>query len=171
MTLDASGYIYVTGTTTSTDVASTTDQFPASTLPQALPFQSTPRAPIQFFVTKVNTAAPRTGSISYSTYFGGANFDTSSPVVNGGGIAVDTNGNIYFTGSTNFIYTGCSGCSTTDFPILNAYQHCLDQAPPTTVVNPPQCTSTTNRTEPDAFVAKLNPNADQGAQLIWSTYL
>ena len=32
-------------------------QFPASTLPQALPFQSTPRAPIQFFVTKVNTTA------------------------------------------------------------------------------------------------------------------
>lgn len=171
MTIDASGYIYVTGTTTSTDAASTTDQFPASTLPQALPFQDAPRAPTQFFVTKVNTSAPRTGSIAYSTYFGGANFDTSAPVVTGGGIAVDTNGNIYFTGTTNFIFTGCSGCSTTDFPILNAYQPCLDQAPPTTIVNPPVCLSTTTTTNSDAFVAKLNPNGAQGEQLIWSTYL
>ena len=178
MTIDASGYIYVTGTTTSTDVASTTDQFPASTLPQALPYQTSPRAPIQFFVTKVNTAAPKTGSIAYSTYFGGANFNPPPsqpppplPTAMGGGIAVDTNGIVYFTGTTNFLYTGCSGCSTTDFPILNAYQPCLDQAPPSTITNPPVCSTTTSTTEPDAFAAKLNPNAAQGQQLIWSTYL
>ena len=35
------------------------------------------------------------------------------------------------------LYTGCSGCSSTDFPILNAYQPCLDQAPPAVIVNPP----------------------------------
>jgi uncharacterized repeat protein (TIGR01451 family) len=171
MTIDASGYIYVTGTTTSSNAASTNVQFPASTLPQALPYQMTPRAPIQFFVTKVNTAAPLIGSIAYSTYFGGANFDTTAPVATGGGIAVDTNGNVYFTGTTNFIYTGCSGCSSTDFPILNAYQPCLDQAPPTVITNPPACLSTTNTMASDAFVAKLNPNAAQGEQLIWSTYL
>ncbi len=177
MTIDASGYIYVTGTTTSTDVASTTDQFPASTLPQALPYQSTPRAPIQFFVTKVNTAAPKTGSIAYSTYFGGGNFDpplgTTLPTAVGGGIAVDTNGNVYFTGTTNFLYTGCSGCSSTDFPILNAYQPCLDQPASATITGPQVCSSTTTTTEPDAFVAKLNlnPNVAQGQQLIWSTYL
>ncbi len=171
MTIDASGYLYVTGTTTSSDAASTNVQFPASTLPQALPYQTTPRAPIQFFVTKVNTSSVKTGSIAYSTYFGGANFDTATPIAVGGGIAVDTNLNVYFTGTTNFIYTGCSGCSSTDFPILNAYQPCLDQAPPTTIVNPPSCSSTTNTTNSDAFVAKLNPNAAQGEQLIWSTYL
>jgi uncharacterized repeat protein (TIGR01451 family) len=173
MTIDASGYVYVTGTTTSSDVATTTDQFPASTLPQALPFQISPRAPIQFFVTKVNTNAPRTGSIAYSTYFGGGNFDTTAPVAVGGGIAVDTNGNVYFTGTTNFLYTGCSGCSSTDFPILNAYQPCLDQAPPVLIVNPPSCTysTTTPPLDSDAFVAKLNPNAVQGEQLIWSTYV
>lgn len=171
MTIDASGYIYVTGTTTSSDAASTNVQFPASTLPQALPYQNTPRAPIQFFVTKVNTAAPRTGSIAYSTYFGGANFDTPTAIAVGGGIAVDTNLNVYFTGTTNFIYTGCSGCSSTDFPILNPYQPCLDQVPPTTIVTPPSCSSTTNTIDSDAFVAKLNPNAAQGEQLIWSTYL
>jgi uncharacterized repeat protein (TIGR01451 family) len=177
MTIDASGFVYVTGTTTSSDVASTTDQFPASTLPQGLAYQSSPRAPIQFFVTKVNTAAPRTGSIAYSTYFGGANFDpppgTTLPTAVGGGIAVDTNGNVYFTGTTNFLFTGCSGCSSTDFPILNAYQPCLDQAPPAVIVNPATCTTTTTTTEPDAFVAKLNlnPAAVQGQQLVWSTYL
>ncbi len=171
MTIDASGYIYVTGTTTSSDQASTNVQFPASTLPQALPYQTVPRAPIQFFVTKVNPISARTGSIAYSTYFGGANFDTTTPIAVGGGIAVDTNLNVYFTGTTNFIYTGCSGCSSTDFPILNPYQPCLDQPPPTTIINPPSCASTTNTTGSDAFVAKLNPNGPQGEQLIWSTYL
>jgi uncharacterized repeat protein (TIGR01451 family) len=171
MTIDASGYIYVTGTTTSTDVSSATDQFPASNLPQGLPYQSISRAPglAQFFVTKVNTNAPREQSIAYSTYFGGGSFATTSPVVTGGGIAVDTSGNLYFTGATNYTYTGCSGCSNSDFPILNAYQPCLDQAPPSVIVTPPQCTNTGSLS--DAFVAKINPNASQGQQLIWSTYV
>ena len=109
----------------------------------------------------------------YSTYFGGGSFDTTTPVAVGGGIAVDATGNVYFTGSTNFVYTGCSGCSTTDFPILNAYQPCLDQPPPTTIINPPSCSDTTSTAEPDAFIAKLNLNPDvsQGQQLVWSTYL
>jgi hypothetical protein len=176
MTIDASGYIYVTGTTTSSDVPSTGDQFPASTLPQGLAFQSFPRASLQFFVTKVNTNASGRGSIAYSTYFGGGTFGppgATLPIALGGGIAVDTTGNVYFTGTTNFIYAGCSGCSTTDFPILNAYQPCLDQSPPSTITNPPTCSTTTATNEPDAFVAKLNlnPNASQGQQLVWSTYL
>jgi uncharacterized repeat protein (TIGR01451 family) len=169
MTIDSKGYIYVTGTTTSNDTPSTIDQFPASTLPQALAYQSIPRAPIQFFVTKVNTNAPGTGSIAYSTYFGGGNFITT-PIATGGGIAVDTNGNIYFTGTTNFTYTGCVGCDTTDFPILDAYQPCLNQAPPTVTTNPPLC-PTTDTGFSDAFVTKLNPDGAQGQQLIWSTYL
>ncbi len=173
MTIDASGNLYVTGTTTSTDAANTTDQFPATTLPQKLPFQVTPRGPIQFFVTKVNTAGARASSIAYSTYFGGATYGTPTPVAVGGGIAVDSNGNMYFTGTTNFIFTGTSGSSNSDFPILNAYQPCLDQAPPTVIVIPPPCTYATNPTATDAFVAKLNlnPTAAQGLQLVWSTYL
>lgn len=167
MTIDAHQNIYVTGTTTSVETL-TTDQFPASNLPQALPYQNIPRAPIQFFVTKVNTQASNTGSISYSTYFGGGN-SVTAPVAVGGGITVDVNGNVYFTGTTNFTFTGCAGCNTTDFPILNAYQPCLDQPPPSVIVNPPTCTNTANGAT-DAFVAKLNPNAAQGAQLIWSTY-
>ncbi len=180
MTIDPAGNMYVTGTTTSVET-STSEQFPASNLPETLPFQSTSRATAgtpQFFVTKVNTNASSFASIPYSTYFGGGIFNgtfigtngTAVPA-EGGGISVDTNLNIYFTGTTTFIYSGCSGCSVTDFPILNAYQPCLDSPPATNIVNPQSCANTPNPTEPDAFVAKLNPNVAQGQQLIWSTYV
>ena len=171
MTIDALGNVFVTGTTTSQDVASTIDQFPASTIPQALPYQQISRSSIQFFVTKVNTNAGGFGSIAYSTYFGGSNFETPTPIATGGGIAVDTAGNVYFSGTTNFTYTGCAGCAGSDFPILNAYQPCLDQAPPAQTTNPPSCTTSTAETASDGFVAKLNPNAAQGQQLQWSTYV
>ncbi len=173
MTIDASGDIFVTGTTTSQETSPSADQFPASNLPQKLPYQSTSRAPLgqpQFFVTKVNTNGSRAGSILYSTYFGGGTFQTTDPVATGGAVAVDTNGNIYFTGTTNYTYQGCQGCQTTDFPILNAYQPCLDTPAPTVIVNPPVCSNTTSTSNADAFVAKINPIAAQGQQLLWSTY-
>jgi len=101
MTIDSLGVIYVTGTTTSTN---TDGGFPASALPQSLPYQSTSRASVQFFVTKVDTGAPGKTSVPYSTYFGGGTFVTTTPVAVGGNIAVDITGNVYFTGSTNFLY-------------------------------------------------------------------
>ncbi|HET9406112.1 MAG TPA: SBBP repeat-containing protein [Candidatus Sulfotelmatobacter sp.] len=171
MTIDNKGNMYVTGTTTSTDVGGSAVggsiiEFPASAPPEAEPFQPTSRnGAIQFFVTKVDTQAFGIGSIIYSTYFGGA--VPSSPIATGGGVAVDNTGNIYFSGTTNFVFTGQSGA--TDFPILNAYQPCLDTAPPTVITNPQTCTGTP-ATAPDAFVAKINPTAPQGTQLIWSTY-
>src|SRR6266851_4259707 len=168
MAIDNKGDVFVTGTTTSNDVGASNDQFPASAPPETSPFQAFSRAPIQFFVTKVDTAAFGIGSILYSTYFGGAT--PSNAIAAGGGITVDSSGNAYFSGTTNFFYTGLS--PATDFPILNAYQPCLDQAPPTTVVNPPTCTNSAV-TATDAFVAKLNlnPNVAPGSQLLWSTYL
>ena len=172
MTTDSAGDLYVTGTTTSIETSSS-DQFPATNLPMTLPYQSTSRATAgtpQFFVTKVNTNAPGIASVPYSTYFGGGTFNGTA-VATGGGIAVDSNLNIYFTGTTNFLYSGCTGCSVTDFPILNAYQPCLDSPPSTTIVNPQSCANTANPTAEDAFVAKLNPNVSQGQQLIWSTYV
>jgi uncharacterized repeat protein (TIGR01451 family) len=183
MTIDGQGYIYVTGTTTSTNPQDYTlgsqpagDQWPVISLPNGLPFQSTPKAPagvVQFFVTKVNTANASSASIAYSTYFGGGQSGTTPPLATGGGIAVDRNGNIYFTGTTNFLYLGTTGTSSTDFPILNAYQPCLDTPAPTVIVNPPSCSYTSgNPTDTDAFVAKLNPNAPAGTgQLSWSTYV
>ncbi|HEX8816272.1 MAG TPA: SBBP repeat-containing protein, partial [Terriglobales bacterium] len=59
-----------------------------------------------------------------------------------GGIAVDTDSNAYITGSTNF----------TNLPVLNAYQG-------------------TPLGGFDAFVAKFNPTAVSGSQLVYSTYL
>jgi uncharacterized repeat protein (TIGR01451 family) len=168
MAIDNKGDVFVTGTTTSSDVGTSNDQFPASAVPEGQPFQAFSRAPKQFFVTKVDTAAFGIGSILYSTYFGGSTPSGATAV--GGGIAVDGSGNVYFSGTTNFFYTGLS--PATDFPILNAYQPCLDLAPPVTVVTPPTCANTT-ATATDAFVAKLNlnPNVPPGSQLIWSTYL
>lgn len=170
--IDASADMYVTGTTTSTDNSSNnpTALFPAITLPYGIPFQSTSFGTIQFFVTKINTLNSGRASIAYSTYFGGGNTNGGvAPSDTGGGITVDSVGNIYFDGTTNYTYTnGELG----DFPILNAYQPCLNQPPPTVPVNPPVCTNLATATYTDAFVAKINPNAsEQGAQLQWSTYL
>jgi uncharacterized repeat protein (TIGR01451 family) len=169
MAIDARGNVGVTGTTTSTNPQDYAQgvQFPVTSLPQTLPYQQFPRNALQFFLTEVYTNAPRDGSIAYSTYFGGGNFGTATPIATGGGVAIDANGNIYFSGTTNFSYSGNS--PTTDFPILNAYQPCLDASPPVTIVNPETCTASTN-SDPDAFVAKINPAAGQGLQLAWSTY-
>jgi uncharacterized repeat protein (TIGR01451 family) len=178
MAINAAGYVFVTGTTTSNET-STAEQFPATNLPQAVPYQPSSKAAPgvpQFFVTEVNPAALGGGSIPYSTYFGGGTFvgtfDPLAPPAVGGGIAVDTSNNVYFTGTTKYTFTGCPGCSTTDFPILNAFQPCLDTAPPSAIVTSPTCANT-SVTKSDAFVAKLNlnPHVAQGSQLVWSTYL
>ncbi len=178
MTIDNNGDVFLTGTTTSNDapaVSPTPVDFPATFLP--VPFQVAPNGPTQFFATKVNTKAPGVASIAYSTYFGGG--VVSNPTVAiGGGIAVDTAGNMYFTGTTNFYNSGNGqfgdSSASTDFPILNAYQPCLDTKPLSTTgpTNPTTCVNPTVVPFPtDAFVAKINPNAPAGTQLLFSTYL
>jgi hypothetical protein len=147
--LDLRSKVYVTGTTTSTNFPTTTDAF-----------QPTSRAANQFFVSRVDPATSGTASLAYSTYFGGGT--PADGVAVGGGIAVDKSSNVYITGGTNFQHTGAN--ATTDFPILNAFQACLD-APP----NPAPCPSGVTAT--DAFVAKLNPALAPGSQLIYSTYV
>jgi uncharacterized repeat protein (TIGR01451 family) len=172
MTIDTVQDVFVTGSTTSNDAASTTVAFPATNLP--VPFQSASLASVQFFATKVNTRVPGVGGIAYSTYFGGNT--PGGAIATGGGIAVDSIGNMYFTGTTNFYNSGSglygnSGTSG-DFPILNAYQPCLDTVPPTTqptTANP--CSPPTTTPYPtDGFLAKINPLAQAGAQLLFSTY-
>jgi uncharacterized repeat protein (TIGR01451 family) len=170
MAIDTRGDVFITGTTTSNDTPSPTDAFPATYLP--VPYQSTPKTSPQFFATEVNTRIPSVGGIAYSTYFGGA---TPAPAVAvGGGIAVDSLGNMYFSGTTNFYNSGSgqfgdSGQSE-DFPILNAYQPCLDTPPPLVLLNPNTCSAPTTPYPTDAFVAKINPQGAVGLQLLWSTY-
>jgi uncharacterized repeat protein (TIGR01451 family) len=176
MAIDTQGDIFVTGTTTSTDTPTLTDAFPATNLPVPYQAQPSPGSTIQFFATKVNTSIPSVDGIAYSTYFGGGT-PTTGVVATGGGIVVDPTGNMYFTGTTNMYNSGSgvfgnSGLSA-DFPILNAYQACLDTPPPTTVPpNPNPCSPPgTTPYATDAFVAKINPLGQAGTQLIFSTYL
>lgn len=175
MAIDNNRDVFVTGTTTSNNSAGPSVVFPASLLPA--PFQAVPApgSAIQFFVTKVNTKTIGVASVPYSTYFGGAT--PTGAVALGGGIAVDSTGNVYFSGTTNFYNSqesqGGGGAQATDFPILNAYQPCLDTPPSTTLTFPISCTPPTTTPYPtDAFVAKLNPaNAQTGAaQLLFSSY-
>ena len=89
--VDSSGNAYITGYTGSAD------------FPTANAFQATKTVFGDAFVTKLNV----TGSaLVYSTYLGGSNG------ASGNGIAVDSSGNAYVTGTT----------ASSDFPTANAFQ-------------------------------------------------
>jgi hypothetical protein len=91
--VDASGAIYVVGTTTSTD-------FPTvNALQPALASQATSDA----FVVKI---APDGQTVIFATYLGGTDAD------NGTAIAVDASGAVYVAGSTR----------STNFPVLGGFQ-------------------------------------------------
>ena len=160
MTLDNKGLVYVIGITNSTN-------FPLA--PTAGTFQSTLQGANAFFISKINPTSSGANSLVFSTYFGGGNPSNGS--VSGGAIAVDNNAagsNIYFTGGTNFLFTGNN--PTTDFPIKNAINPggaCLDAPTQSTTT---ACT-TSGLAPMDAFVAKLNPGTNTGAQLLYCSYL
>jgi Beta-propeller repeat len=120
--VDGSGSAYVTGVTYSTD-------FP--TTPGA--FNTSRGANYDAFVTKLNPAG---SGLAYSTYLGGSDVDS------GEGIAVDSAGNAFVTGTTH----------SSDFPTIpGAFQ---------TTLGCPGCYA--------AFVSKLNAS---GSGLAYSTYL
>jgi hypothetical protein len=83
--LDSSGNAYVTGSTAS------------SNFPTLSAYKSSYAGDTDAFVTKLNSTGT---ALIYSTYLGGTNSDS------GAGIAVDSSGNAYLTGTT----------SSTDFP-------------------------------------------------------
>ena len=89
--VDGSGQVYVTGATRSPD-------FPVLNAGQPL-YGGGVR---DVFVTKLTVA----GTLAYSTYLGGSNFDGAQ------GIALDGSGQAYITGNTTSL----------DFPLLNASQ-------------------------------------------------
>jgi len=101
LALDSSGWMYVTGTTTS-------QNFPTI----AGSFQTIPLAATQFFFSKIDPFVTGPTSLVYSTYIGGSTANGATPVTIGGGIAVDSSFSVYVSGGTNF----------SDMPILNAYQ-------------------------------------------------
>ncbi|MCI0722902.1 MAG: choice-of-anchor D domain-containing protein [Acidobacteria bacterium] len=132
--VDTTGNAYVTGYTHS------------GNFPTASPLQAVIAGQSDVFVTKFNAAG---SGLVYSTYLGGADFDTT------GGIAVDGSGNAHITGVT----------SSTNFPTSSPLQAALVQG---------ECFDYyyyyggTFPCGTDAFVAKLNA---AGSTLLYSTYL
>jgi hypothetical protein len=119
--VDSGGRAYVTGTTASTN------------FPTAHPFQGTNRASGgTAFIAKLNATGT---AFVYSTYLGGTDYDQ------GEGIAVDSSGNAYVTGTTG----------SSNFPTLDAAQP--------TDLSPGVGTG---------FVSKLN---SAGSALVYSTFL
>ncbi|HWX91992.1 MAG TPA: SBBP repeat-containing protein [Terriglobales bacterium] len=161
MTLDNKGFVYVIGITSSSD-------FP--TAPSAGTLQTKLQGANAFFIAKLQTNTSGTNSLPFSSYFGGGN--PSNGTVAGGAIAVDNNAagsNIYITGGTNYVFTGSN--TTTDFPITNAVQSCLNVPVAPGATPPTTCSPPTGLQPNDAFVAKINPGATTGPQLLYCTYL
>jgi hypothetical protein len=79
------------------------------TTPTPGAFQSMPKSSPSMYVEKFDPS----GNLAFATYLGGSGSETPA------GIAVDSSGNVYVTGSTN----------SNDFPTLNAHQSTLATAP------------------------------------------
>jgi hypothetical protein len=124
--VDPRGSVYVAGLTNSPD------------FPVFHALQSKLAGSYDAFVTRLS---PSGSQLVYSTYLGGAGFDTAS------GIAINRRGDAFVVGSTGSL----------DFPITaNALQRVCDQG-----ALPGLCFN-------DAFVTRLDP---AGAKLVYSTYL
>jgi len=120
--VDSSGNAYVTGYTQSTN------------FPTLNPLQAAFGGGSDAFVAKLD---PTGSTLLYSTYLGGSNLDV------GNGIAVDSSGNAYVTGTT----------SSLNFPTMNALRAaCAFTCPGNS----------------DAFISKVNST---GSALVYSTYL
>jgi hypothetical protein len=119
--IDSAGNAYVTGTVQ------------AASFPIVNAFQPTMNGPADAFISKIN---PSGSALVYSTYLGGSDLNGAN------GIAIDSAGDAYVTGSTY----------ATDFPTVNPlYTHVEG-----------------NNNNWSAFVSKLNAT---GSALIFSTYL
>jgi hypothetical protein len=157
---------YVTGDTTSNNVATSTAPFPANANGYQTSSNAAAPGDPQFFASQINTSGSGPQSMLYSTYFGGGN-PAGAIIAGGGGIAVTpaaTGVSMFFTGTTNMLpLAGPNG--QVAFPLLNAQQACLNEPPNTT------CATATPTSITDAFVAQINPNNNGVSSLVYSTYL
>src|SRR5262249_2142681 len=116
--VDSEGSAYITGGTFSPDFPITPGAF--QTVCANHCFGTDPSGTRDAFISKID---PSGSALLYSTYLGGSGND------DGNGIALDSERNVYITGST----------TSTDFPVLNPLQ------------------TTYGGGTADAFVAKVNP--------------
>ena len=130
--VDASGNAYVTGSTSSVEFPTVAGSFDTSCGTDGNCNLNAPFGGGDIFVTKLNAAGT---ALVYSTYLGGSDRDTAD------GIAVDSSGNAYLSGTTQ----------SADFPTTGGAFR----------------TAFAGGFE-DAFVTKLNA---AGTALVYSTYL
>jgi hypothetical protein len=126
--VDSNGHAFVTGRTGSSD------------FPTENPFRESLKTDRKgngkdVFITKLSSSG---STLVYSTYLGGSNLDFAA------GIAVDSKGHAYVTGST----------TSRDFPTANPFQENIGDEG---IAN-----------WGDAFITKLSPS---GSTLVYSTYL
>jgi Beta-propeller repeat len=126
--VDSSGNVYVTGATSDATFHVTAGAYQTTC-------SSCSAGVFDAFLTVINPAG---NAYVYSTFLGGSGADV------GFGVAVDSSGNAYVTGSTS---------SSTDFPIKPALQ------------------TTYGGGSFDAFVTKINPAGTGLSDLIYSRYL
>ncbi len=135
--VDTKGDAYVTGIASSPDFPTTPGGY-----------QTTFGGSADAFVTELNATGT---ALVYSTFLGGSGVDNSYPNNTGGGIAVDSHGNIYVTGTTWGISFPAN--VTDNFPTKNAVQ------------------ATYGGGQFDTFAAEFNPSQVGAASLVYSTYL
>jgi uncharacterized protein (TIGR03437 family) len=111
---------------------------------------------VDAFVTKLDTNAVGAASLSYSTYLGGSDVENLETtifsligLIGDDGLAVDSAGNIYVTGTTH------SSNFTTVNPVRRDFGGGTCDGEP--------C--------PDVYVVKLNPNAIGLTSVVYATYL
>ena len=126
--VDASGNVYLTGTTSS-------NNFPTTTGALKTTYTSQGNPDAHCFVTKLNSAG---NALVYSTYLGGRGSDRCFA------IAIDSAGSAYVTGQT----------SSTDFPVTEGAPQMLYRGG---VTQKTEALLPISDAPSDAFVAKLNP--------------
>ena len=153
MTIDASGVVYIVGETESADFPTTPGAFDRSHNGGATGGQTDEGDDLFVIKFDPNPAGGGPEDLLYSTFFGGSSeddFDAFAP-----GIAVDEQGDIYFTGETISRPTGDRG----DYPLT---RDAIDSTP--------------NLELRDTFrldkvvIARLRPNGQGPRDLVYSSY-
>lgn len=142
--IDSSGNAYITGITNSTNFPTTAGAFQ----------RAFGGGDTDAFVAELNASG---SSLAYSSYLGGNENEGM------GGIAVDTAGNAYVTGST--------ASDDSSFPVANTdiQGACIGYKANGTSPMPPNCPPyILGEATTDAFVTKFTPD---GSSLVYSTYL